>query len=283
LNVVHQIGNVSKAEFDDDIERVLQCMDQPSVDGVNTYFVAKVAAEAGLKVALSGVGADELFGGYPSFTQVPRLVAACRRVPFRSTLGPLVRQLMAPLLRHTTSPKYASMLEYGGSSGGAFLLRRALFMPWEISALLDAEIVREGLEQLEVPAELDGRLSTIKTPYARVMASEIVEYLQPCLLRDADWAGMAHSLEIRTPYVDAVLFHQIAHLVNRLPVPPSKRDLAACSPVSLPTSVIERRKTGFNVPVRTWLADRSFHPSQSRGLRSWASLVAQRFHFQVAD
>lgn len=282
LGVAHHVRMVSSAEFEQDLERVLECMDQPSVDGVNTYFVAKVAAEAGLKVALSGVGADELFSGYRSFAQVPRLVSVCKWVPFGSTLGPIVRRIAAPLLRHTTSPKYASILEYGGSFAGAYFLRRGLFMPWEIPDLLDAEILREGLEELQMPSTLSERgLGLIGTPYARVMAAEIREYLQPCLLRDADWAGMAHSVEIRTPYVDAFLFRQVAPLIKSVSVPPSKRDLAASSPVPLPTSLIGRQKTGFNVPVRKWLAARPSQGAQARGLRSWAAFVAERFGFEL--
>jgi len=282
LGVAHHVRMVSRLEFEQDLDRVLDCMDQPSIDGVNTYFVAKVAAEAGLKVALSGVGADEMFGGYPSFTQVPRLVSLFKGIPFRSAIGPIVRRIAAPLLRRTTSPKYASILEYGGAFASAYFLRRGLFMPWEIPDLLDEEILREGLEELQLSSALADRPSLISTPYARVMAMEIRKYLQTCLLRDADWAGMAHSLEIRTPYVDAILFHQVASLLNEQSVPPSKRDLAACSPVPLPSSVVERRKTGFNVPVREWLPTNPHHPTQTRGLRGWALLVAERFGFELA-
>jgi hypothetical protein len=93
---------------------------------------------------------------------------------------------------------------------------------------------------------------------------------------------MAHSLEIRTPYVDATLFHQVAPLLSGHSVPLSKRDLAACSPIPLPRSVVERRKTGFNVPVREWLPKNLHHPTQTRGLRGWALLVAERFGFELA-
>lgn len=283
LGVTHQVRMLSRPEFENDIERLLESMDQPSVDGVNTYFVAKAAAQAGLKVALSGVGGDELFGGYPSFSQVPRLVSLSRLVPLGSMIGTIARRAAAPLLKRTTSPKYASILEYGGSFGGAFFLRRALFMPWEISELLDAEILQDGLQELRTPAALDDRLSVIGTPYARVMAAEILEFLQPRLLRDADWAGMAHSLEIRTPYVDTILFHQVASLLNKLSPPPSKRDLAACSPIPLPRAFVERRKTGFTVPVRRWLAERPPQGGLARGLRSWAAFVAERFGFGPVD
>jgi asparagine synthase (glutamine-hydrolysing) len=277
LGVEHYVRMVSRTEFEQGLERLLDSMDQPSIDGVNTYFVAKVAAEAGLKVAISGLGADEVFGGYPTFRQVPRAVGASRWIPFASTVGPVLRGLAAPILKHFTSPKYASVLEYGTSLGGAYYLRRALFMPWEVVDLLDGEMLKEGLEQLGIPKNLDDRVSRIRTPYARVLALEILAFLQPRLLRDADWAGMAHSLEIRTPYLDAFLFRDIASLLGRASGAPSKRDLAACSPVALPASVTQRPKTGFSIPVRDWLPTKAGDQSLTRGLRGWSLLVAEHF------
>jgi asparagine synthase (glutamine-hydrolysing) len=283
LKVKHWVRQVARPEFEQELGRLLNYMDQPSVDGVNTYFIAKAAAEAGLKVALSGVGADELFGGYPSFSQVPKLAAVCKRVPSRTALGVAIRHVAAPILKRTTSPKYASLLEYGSSFAGAYFLRRGMFMPWELPGILDAEIVREGLKQLQTVPVLDSWLSPIDSPYARVMASEIREYLQPRLLRDTDWAGMAHSVEIRTPYVDAFFFRQIAQLITRLPVPPSKRDLAACSAVPLLATVTGRGKTGFSVPVDSWLRESSGGQTKARGLWDWARYLGKHFGFQLGD
>ena len=126
----HRTKWVAKDEFEGDSDAVIGAMDQPSIDGINTYFVSKVTAEVGLKVALSGLGGDELFAGYPGFWQIPRIVKALSPLPALSTLGGLFRWVAAPVLGHFTSPKYAGVLEYGGSYGGAYLLRRGLFMPW---------------------------------------------------------------------------------------------------------------------------------------------------------
>jgi len=281
LGVGHHVRMVSSAEFQGDLERLLCSMDQPSIDGVNTYFVAKVAAEFGLKVAISGLGADEMFGGYPTFWQVPRAVLVAKLIPFAASLGPAIRDLIRPLVQHLTSPKYASALEYGASIGGAYFLRRGLFMPWELTDLLDADTVRSGLESLALPDQLDSQIASIETPHARVMALEVLEFLRPRLLRDSDWAGMAHSLEIRTPYVDAYLFREIATLLDSSAKRPSKLDLAACSPTHLPASMGTRPKTGFNVPVRSWLPSRPGPTSKTRGLRGWATLLAEQFKFDL--
>jgi len=126
LGARHETHWISKQEFSDERDRLFVAMDQPSVDGVNTYFVSKAAAQAGLKVALSGLGGAEVFRGYPSFNDVPRLVRLLS--PFRCMpgLGRAFRVISAPLLRRFTSPKYAGILEYGGSHGGAYLLRRGM-------------------------------------------------------------------------------------------------------------------------------------------------------------
>src|SRR5262249_38417619 len=133
----HTTRIVTQAEFKADLPRILQAMDQPSIDGINTWFVAKAARELGLKVAISGLGGDELFGGYPSFRDIPRWVgslAAPARVPL---LGRLARMAAVPLVEQFGgSPKSAGMLELGGTYAGAYLLRRGLFMPWELHQVL---------------------------------------------------------------------------------------------------------------------------------------------------
>ena len=110
----HQVRWVTRDDFGEALEPLLEAMDQPSIDGVNTYFVASAAREAGWKVALSGLGGDEFFGGYPSFREVPRAVRALRPLAAVAWLGPAVRSGASPLLRTAgLSPKWAGLLEYG--------------------------------------------------------------------------------------------------------------------------------------------------------------------------
>jgi asparagine synthase (glutamine-hydrolysing) len=91
------------------------------------------------------------------------------------------------------------------------------------------------------------------------------------LLRDADWAGMAHSLEIRTPLVDTTLFAKLAGRGF------SKSDMALSPKTPLPTSVIKRPKTGFAIPVRDWLLDNELKSGSDRGVRGWAKSVYDEF------
>ena len=273
----HHVVCIECRDFVDELPRILAAMDQPSTDGVNTYFVARVAREAGLKVALSGLGGDEFLGGYPSFRQIPRLVALSRFPAEIPGLGRMFRIISAPLLRRMTSPKYAGLLEYGGTYGGAYLLRRGLFMPWELPELLDPDLVREGWGELQPLLQMEHLIEKVPTAHARISVLEMTQYMRNTLLRDADWAGMAHSLEIRVPLVDVELFRAMApHLVKGSGIP-SKVDLAHAPQTPLPSEVTERRKTGFSVPVREWLFTSSGNGgAASRGLRGWARFVYER-------
>ncbi len=268
----HEASFVSREDFESELENILAAMDQPSTDGVNTYFVSRAAARSGLKVALSGLGGDELFGGYSSFRDVPRLAEWLRFVRLLPMLGRAARFLSAPLLRSVTSPKFAGLLEYGGSYGGAYLLRRALFMPWELDEFLDPTTVATGLARLDLQAHLEATIQGLRKPRPRVAALELSWYMRNQLLRDADWAGMAHSLEIRLPLVDIGLFKALApFLVGAEPL--AKLDAVAILKASLPEAVVRRHKTGFGTPVREWVAAKEPANAKQRGLRGWALRV----------
>ncbi len=272
----HQTRWVGKKDFLGEYERLLDVMDQPSTDGVNSYFVSKAAKESGLKVALSGLGGDELFGGYPSYHQIPWLVKAI--VPFRSIpfFGRGFRYLSAPILKHFTSPKYAGLFEYGDTYGGAYLLRRGMFMPWELPELLDGELVRQGWEELRTLSRLEQTTRGIENSHLKIEALETTWYMRNQLLRDADWAGMAHSLEIRVPLVDIELFRAITPLLNSSE-PPGKVDMAATLTRPLPDTILRRKKSGFAVPVREWLLEADTDTTQERRLRCWGLRINTPF------
>jgi len=265
----HHTEYVAGADFRDHFDDLLAAMDQPTIDGVNVYFVAQAAARAGLKVALSGLGGDELFAGYDSFRQVPALAGCLGRVPGLRTLGRGLRMVAAPLVAHFASPKAAGLLELGTTYGGAYLLRRGLFMPWELPGLLDPDMAREGWRALQPLVRLEGCVAGLDRPRAKVMALEMCFYMRNQLLRDADWAGMAHSVEIRLPLVDAPLLRQVAAMKTA----PGKADMARTPARPLPAAVLDRRKTGFGVPLREWLAGETAGGGGERGLRGWARRV----------
>jgi len=271
-----QTRRVRREDFDADRQRILDAMDQPSIDGVNTWFVSRAAAQSGLKVALSGLGGDELFEGYVSNTEVPRLARRLRMFAWAPAVGRAFRFAAAPVVRRVVNPKWASLAEYGGTLHGAWLLRSALFMPWELPDLMPPDLALEGLAALGVEAELRSRIEEIRNPALAVMALEMGGYMRNQLLRDADWAGMAHSLEIRVPLVDATLLRRwLPAAAHRFPV--ERQRLLEAADARVAGAVGARPKSGFSVPVAQWLAASNPPAPGERGLRTWACEVARTF------
>jgi asparagine synthase (glutamine-hydrolysing) len=251
LRTAHTTRVVSREEFLADLPRIFDRMDQPTIDGVNTWFVSKATHEAGVKVALSGVGGDELFGGYPSFANVPRMV----RFPFAASIAGKLRK----------HPKARVIGTYAHTWGGAWFLQRGLLLPDELPLILGPETAREGLARLQLVEHFNRILDPDPaTPFGRVATLEASLYMRNQLLRDADWASMAHSVEVRTPLVDAFLLRQLAPVLLR---ERSKSPLAAL----LPDYLRNRPKQGFFVPMQHWM-DLPRDGTSTR-MRSWARHV----------
>jgi asparagine synthase (glutamine-hydrolysing) len=252
----HTTRVVSEAEFQSDLPRIRDAMDQPSVDGINTWFVSKAARELGLKAALSGLGGDELFGGYPSFNDIPRWVRMLKAPSWLPVLGDLFRCLCAgaQLLSMPIHPKTAGLLKYAGSYPGAYLLKRGLFMPWELGEVMDERFMAEGLRRLQPVRLIDKSTNPAPgTPFAKVAALEGSLYLRNQLLRDTDWASMAHSVEVRVPLADIRLLKQVAPVLLPLRGRAGKHLLARSPNLPLPAEILSRDKTGFATPIESWL------------------------------
>ncbi|MBS1722247.1 MAG: asparagine synthase (glutamine-hydrolyzing) [Armatimonadetes bacterium] len=270
----HLCQHVLGSHFQEDLPAILEAMDQPSVDGLNTYYVSKVTREFGMKVALSGLGGDEFLGGYASFQQIPRLVHGLKAARAFPWLGKAFRVVTSAYIGKMTSPKYAGLLEYGPTFGGAYLLRRGLFSPWELPGLLDPDMVREGWSDLKTVSNLEDLVLPLKGDRAKVSVLEASTYMRNRLLRDSDWAGMAHSLEIRVPFVDVGFIRAVAPMFGT-EFEPTKADLAQVPKKPLPEEIVNRPKTGFNFPVREWLLGQKPEAGSERSLRGWARLVHQ--------
>jgi asparagine synthase (glutamine-hydrolysing) len=276
----HIVRTVDEAEFRADLPAILEAMDQPSIDGINTWFVAKAAKEAGLRVALSGLGGDELLGGYPSFVDLPRWrrrYGWLARVPGAGAVSGLVMRGIFPSMARR-SPKSVGFVRHTGSWDGCYMLRRALYLPEELPALLDADVVKEGLRRLA--AERLGAKALDPDPGSdagRVTALESSRYMRDQLLRDADWAGMAQSVEIRTPLVDRHLLEAIAPAVPAFATGEGKRLLAQAPAVPLPDEIMLRAKSGFTVPTGHWMAAQAGGrtPAATKGLisRQWSEFI----------
>jgi len=260
LGTIHTTREVHRDEFLADLPKILARMDQPTIDGVNTWFVSKAVAEAGVKVVLSGLGGDELFGSYRSFTNLPRLVRLAR-IPIIE-LG--VRATSRAGFSH---PKLRLLKKLGPTYAGAYLLQRGLYLPDELPNVIGRELAEEGLRRLDFLERANEVMRPDPgTPFGRVAALESSLYMKNQLLRDSDWASMSHSVEARTPLVDVSLLRQLAPvLVDQ------GRECKAAFAAALPEWLRNRKKSGFFVPMKDWMSLPA--DGTSTRMRSWARVV----------
>jgi asparagine synthase (glutamine-hydrolysing) len=268
LGTRHIERRIGREEFAGLWSAVLAAMDQPSIDGFNTWLVSRAAHEAGLKVVLSGLGGDEIFGSYPSFRDVPRAVATVQRLgrlPGLAAAWPAFARLAAG------RPKLRGLLRYGRTLPGAYFLRRALFLPEELPALIGRDRAEEGLAAYDPMADAAAvdPIGAID-PWIAVHILETAHYMRNQLLRDADWASMAHSVELRVPLVDVRLHAQLAAHRFEPARSRGKAALVRQAAPELPAALWARPRTGFYIPVMEWLepgrTDRRDLGGQSRRL-----------------
>ena len=285
----HTTRWVSAAEFMADLPRIIEAMDQPSIDGINTWFVSKATRELGLKVAISGVGGDELLGGYSTFNRLPRMVRAMGHLPNLRGSERLISAVIAAARRIglRVHPKAAGLLIYGGTFAGAYMMQRSVYSPSELSEVMrDPAAIAEGLARLS-PIDSIGGLLTPEpgSDFARIAILESGFYMRNQLLRDTDWAGMAHSLEIRTPLVDSELLQAVSPMFVGADRPDGKKLLGEAPRKALPPEIISRPKTGFAIPIRNWYEPMGDTPDRSSAgqwqerlwSRTWVKSVSGMF------
>lgn len=217
------------------VDDVLSAMDQPTCDGVNSWVVCHAAQEADLVVALSGLGGDELFGGYPSFRQVPALA---RLRPLLSSLPGPVRSASARLLgSRNPGGRISRVLDAGPGYHGCYRAVRGIFS--------DAEVNGHRAGVRCVPPREGG---WPHDPRDRVMLLEMTHYLSSQLLRDTDQMSMAHSLEVRVPLLDDTVVRAALALPPDVRAAPRKSLLAEAAGVQE-----HANKQPFTLPFSQWL------------------------------
>jgi asparagine synthase (glutamine-hydrolysing) len=212
----------------------VEAMDLPSVDAINSYIVSKAAKSSGLKVALSGLGGDELFGGYPSFTDV-------RRLSFLHNLPPPLARQLVQILPQSVREKLD-----GVPSFDPFTLAMLRRRWWGTDAIKSAGFDCDIRWPL-APKVFQDRFEA--TSWA-----EILNYMGPMLLRDTDQMSMAVSLEVRVPFLDSRLVDFVLALPEswKRGLPP-KRLLSDAFADILPAQVWNRPKQGFALPMDDWM------------------------------
>jgi len=246
---------VSQADVLAAIPGALQAMDLPTMDGVNTYFVSRETRRAGVKVALSGLGGDEVFAGYSTFRTVPRMEhfsRLWRHVP-TWIRGPLASGFKATAPQNDQSRKLSALASENGRVVHPYFLARMLFMPAQRDGLLRHEDANSA--EMAATSQRDSlRRSLPLDPINRVSYLESRCYMLNTLLRDSDSMSMSQGLELRVPLID----HQLAKAVlglageSKIGLTP-KRLLVEALGGSLPDEIVHRPKRGFTLPFEHWM------------------------------
>lgn len=274
----HHVRRVGREEFLSDLPRIIGAMDQPSIDGINTWYATKAVAELGVKVVLSGVGGDELFQGYESFDHLPRLVSlssTLMRIPGVSMATQIAGALQA---RRSGNRRWRHVAEWSRTLPGAWWLRRSLYAPEDLPALMGLEEAMEALDGFDAEAWTLGMSGPIPAnPRLALGQIESKAYLRNQLLRDSDWASMDHGVELRTPLVDAWLLADVGAVMPAFQRFPKKSLLASSPSIALPRIITDRPKTGFGIPIGRWLSERNGVSGANVDSRRWAMEVAEAY------
>ena len=269
------------------LERYFADVDQPTVDGLNTWLISRAAVGLGLKVALSGLGGDEMLAGYPSFRQAPFAARYGRWLPFQKFARERLLPWAAPAIgRHLSTPKWPALLGYTNGLAPSYLMMKALFLPYELPLLMGREAAHEALRLWDLDAQLAAENAAVAgwPPLAAVSYLESRHYMRNQLLRDSDWAGMGHSLEIRTPLVDREVLKAAAAALCSGAVTDKRAVIRRMLP-ELESQILNKPKTGFTLPMNHWLQTLPSLSSwrqvplltagNTYGGRRWAYVVAQ--------
>jgi asparagine synthase (glutamine-hydrolysing) len=250
------------------LDQALAALDQPTMDGINTYFVSWAAREVGLKVALSGLGGDELFAGYRTFTDTPRLQrleSVARFIPgaIRRVSAPFVNSLLARKNSADAARKASDAWLKPDALPHAYFFTRLLFPPSELCKLADAHyrnssVASDGvtlnptwLAWLERTADQ----AQSRGPVGGVSWLEMRTYMASTLLHDTDSVSMARSLEVRVPFLDTPLVEFVLSVPDaaRVQTGVSKALLRKALAGMIPPEVLSQKKKTFTLPWEEWL------------------------------
>lgn len=274
------------------LDEAIGALDQPTMDGINTYFVSWAAREVGLKVALSGLGGDELFAGYRTFENVPRLERLIRTAwfapaPVRRALAPILRAMIGNRASSDGARKVIDAWIAPDALPHPYFFTRTLFPVAELSRLIEPRFRPSTVNADGVTLEPTwvGRLERIADvarklePIAAISWLEMRSYMVSTLLRDTDSVSMAQSLEVRVPLLDTPLVEFVGSLPDAARQRPGvqKALLASAIEGALPKQVFEQRKRTFTLPWKEWLRG----PLRARIERSLSDLspaIANHVH-----
>ncbi len=276
LGTQHREMMISGEAMAERLDECVRGFDQPSMDGVNTYFVSWAARQAGLKVALSGLGSDEIFGGYTTFQSAPslqRFARMTRALPrgFRSATASVLESLARRVSQPDASRKFSSAWLDADSFPHSYFFTRALFTPEKVTFLLGGTDALMKDAPWQNWLERAAKRASDFDPKSAVSWLELRSYLVNTLLRDTDAMSMQNSLEVRVPFLDHALLEFVLglpasvkwhHATPKILLIEALRDI-------LPEEVVAQRKRTFTFPWERWLLG-SLGNRVSASLADWA-------------
>ena len=253
----HHELTLSERDLLSALPSALAAMDQPTVDGVNTWFVSRATKQAGVTVALSGLGGDELFAGYRSFRLVPRMERLERVTPrWARALAASVADSRFLPRGAASAHKLSAWLRGEDGFRHPFYVSRLLLTPAEVARLLQPDWLLAADFSIYAPEMAERqRLLAAHDAVNQVSCLELGVYLRNTLLRDTDCMSMAHSLEVRVPLIDHLVTERALGMPGawKLNGGRPKPLLLACLPRPLPEDVLRQPKRGFELPWSRWL------------------------------
>ncbi|MBS1627440.1 MAG: asparagine synthase (glutamine-hydrolyzing) [Bacteroidetes bacterium] len=238
----HKSFLVTENEFRQSIPDIIKAMDQPSNDGINSYFICKYARQYGLTAVLSGLGADELFGGYQSFNRT-------KAVGMINWLPEFIFEIAN--IFPDDRRKKINFLQLKDALG-EYLFNRGFFVPAQIAQLLDCteKELYNLLDNVRLPLFTEKLL-----PLEKISYIETNLYMQNQLLKDTDYMSMWHSLEVRVPFLDKELINLLYSIVPEIRYNPNqiKHLLIKAFKNELPETIWNRPKQGFVFPFEMWM------------------------------
>lgn len=233
---------LTKSNFDEQVCSILQAMDQPSADGINTWFVSKLTKKHGLKAVLSGLGGDELFGGYPSF----------KRIGLLKKMNDLLPEIVLKKIQSSPIEAYQKLAYLSlRSAVGYYLALRGYFAPQQIAGVLNIPV-----------KEVWGKISQFKYSSFSEKNSDLFTadleqdlYMKNQLLRDTDAMSMQHGIEIRIPFLDTEFLNVMNNICPKIRFDQklAKGLLIKSYQDLLPVEIWKRKKMGFSFPLQKWL------------------------------
>lgn len=264
----HQSFLVTENDFHESLPDIMEAMDQPSIDGINSYFICKYAKRSGLTAVISGLGADELFGGYPSF----------ERAAFIERLGRVPKFILAAAsFFNDDKKKKLNFLQFK-TGIGEYLFNRGFFIPSQAAQLLDCKEseINQIIEKIALP-KFEEKLP----PLERISFLETNLYMKNQLLKDTDYMSMWHGLEVRVPFLDKELMNLVYSIEPAIRYSPElkKHLLIKAFSDELPREIWDRPKQGFAFPFDLWMKNLRGFQQNTNSKNLQERLISGKIHW----